>query len=179
MSIIYHSPIPCRAKKAKIREFAEKTRNEAGLKNGFQLPELVKVNYGALIYKDFLDGGHEDAIRVNPDGSFQVSLSAHTGALRDSFTIAHELGHFLLHWPLVQEKFPGGGMKATRRIDYTDEAVMRCDWEANWFAAAFLMPQKEFEGLYERGVAAEALGVTPAAVKARAASLGLIEVAPA
>ena len=36
-------------------------------------------------------------------------------------------------------------MTADRYLPETaDEELRRCEWEANWFAAAFLMPSKPF-----------------------------------
>jgi len=169
----YHHPIPSRATKKAISKFAEDLREETGIQNGFDLAELVKLNGGELSYKGFLDTDQTDAILVQRDESFRISLSAHTGALRDNFTIAHELGHLLLHWPIVRDTYDKGGMRATRRVDESKKDLRRCEWEANWFASSFLMPQKLFEDLYKKGTAPETLGVTPAAVKVRAKSLGI------
>ena len=170
----YHLPIPSRASKGRIHSFAEELRTNVKLKNGFQLGELVTRNRGRIEYIDFLDDDQTDAILVEPDDSFLIRLSAHTGALRDNFTIAHELGHRLLHWPKVKKAYPDDGMRANRRVDASDpEPLIRCEWEANWFASAFLMPADEFREAYTSGTASEQFGVTEAAVMVRAKSLGL------
>lgn len=170
----YKQPIPSRATKAQIFEFAEKQRKKTGIKTGFDLADLVRRNNGDLSYIGFLDEDQTDAIVVEPDGEFCIRLSSHTGALRDNFTIAHELGHLLLHWPKVRAASPGSGMKATRRVDDSKEPLRRCEWEANWFASAFLMPRKEFQSAYEDGSAADRFGVTQAAVEVRAKTLGIV-----
>ncbi|NKX75014.1 ImmA/IrrE family metallo-endopeptidase [Rhodobacteraceae bacterium R_SAG3] len=166
-------PIPTRATKDTIHKFAEEVRAATGIKNGFDLADLVRENDGKISYKGFLDQDQTDAIVVEPDGKFHITLSSHTGALRDNFTIAHELGHLLLHWPKVKAEHGEVGMKATRRVDEGDDALRRCEWEANWFASAFLMPEALFKELYAKGIASQALGVTPAAVRVRAESLKL------
>lgn len=168
----YKPPIPSRATKGAIWRFAEEQRAKVKLVDGFQLSELVTKNKGAISYIGILDSDQTDAIVVEPDGSFVIRLSSLTNALRDNFTIAHELGHWLLHWPHVRKQFPGGGMKATRSVDKSNEALVRCEWEANWFASAFLMPKEAFEVAYKKGVASETFGVTQAAVEVRARSLG-------
>lgn len=170
----YHSPIPLRAYKKHIWNFAEEQRANVGLSNGFQLPELISRNGGEISYIDYMDDDQTDAIVIEPDGTFQIRLSSQTSALRDNFTIAHELGHKLLHWPLVKKEHQGDGMRATRRVDKSDDDLIRCEWEANWFASAFLMPAKEFTAAYKEGVASETFGVTPSAVEVRAKTLGLI-----
>lgn len=133
----------------------------------------MRRNNDEITYISYLDEDQTDAIIVEPDGSFIIRLSAHTGALRDNFTIAHEIGHLLLHWPMVRAEGAECGMRATRRIDNSNEDLRRCEWEANWFASAFLMPAKEFKDAYEVGNAAESFGVTQSAVKVRAKILGI------
>jgi Zn-dependent peptidase ImmA (M78 family) len=173
IQVDYKPPIPSRASKPNIWSFAEKQRNTVGLKNGFQLADLVTQNGGRISYIDLLDDDQTDAIVVEPDGTFRILLSSQTGSLRDNFTIAHELGHLLLHWPLVKKEHPGHGMRATRRVEEGDQALVRCEWEANWFASAFLMPAEEFKVAYNNGVAGDTFGVTSAAVEVRAKTLGL------
>lgn len=119
------------------------------------------------------DDDQTDAIVVEPDKSFVIRLSSETGALRDNFTIAHELGHLLLHWPKVRKAHDGCGMRATRRVDESQDSLVRCEWEANWFASAFLMPEADFREAYSVGVASETFGVTQAAVEVRAKTLGI------
>ena len=171
--IIYHPPTPSGASKKAVWAFAERMREKTKFSNGFQLPELVKRNRGVIEYIGLLDADQTDAIVVHPDSSFVIRLSALTGTLRDNFTIAHELGHRLLHWPLVRQRHEGHGMKATRKVDKNNAALMRCEWEANWFASAFLMPENEFRKAYRAGVASETFGVTQAAVDVRAKTLGV------
>jgi len=173
--IKYRPPIPSRVLKARVWEFAEQLRERVGLSNGFQLPELISRNGGELSYIDFMDDDQTDAIVVEPDGTFRIHLSSQTSALRDNFTIAHELGHKLLHWPLVEKNHQGDGMRATRRVDDRDVDLVRCEWEANWFASAFLMPETAFKAAYRNGVASETFGVTSAAVEVRAKTLGLTD----
>lgn len=166
-------PIPSMANKPSVWAFAEKQRAKVSLSNGFDLPELVSRNGGKIAYIGMFDEDQTDAIVVEPDNSFVIRLSSETGALRDNFTIAHELGHLLLHWPKVRKAHAGHGMRATRRVDESDKSLVRCEWEANWFASAFLMPETEFREAYSNGVASETFGVTQAAVEVRAKTLGI------
>ena len=95
---------------------------------------------------------------------------------RDKFTIAHELGHLILHYPLVARENPGVPMCATRWVDESNADLVRAEWEANWFAAAFLMPSDEFIARYQSGglsPAALRFKVSVPAAKIRAKSLGL------
>ncbi len=94
---------------------------------------------------------------------------------RDRFTIAHELGHLFLHYPQFKASNPSIPMKATRWVDASDPEQQRAEWEANWFAAAFLMPGGAFSACW-RGVvrdAASRFAVSTQAAEIRAKDLGL------
>jgi len=69
-------------------------------------------------------------------GKFDIVLSPYTGEFHDRFTMAHELGHYFLHY-LFQNRSDGLTIKR--------EGTNRAESEANWFAEAFLMPAEEFE----------------------------------
>lgn len=173
-------PIPTRATKAAISKLAERLRQDCGVETGFDVADLISENRGEIEYISPLDDNQTDSIIVRPDESFEVRLSSLTGSLRDNFTLAHELGHYVLHWPKVKERQSQAGevqgMTATRSLDEDDEEQVRCEWEANWFAAAFLMPEESFSKLWNEGgaeAAARNLGVSVAAAKVRARSLNL------
>jgi len=69
-------------------------------------------------------------------------------------------------------------MVATRWVDETDRVQQRAEWEANWFAASFLMPSDDFRVVF-RGSSgsisrvASKFTVSEPAAKIRASSLGL------
>jgi Zn-dependent peptidase ImmA (M78 family) len=81
----------------------------------------------------------DGSILIDGEGDFKVFIPDYVSRERNRFTLAHELGHYLLHY-LV----PGRGaekVKAARAATRSDD---RAEWEANWFAAGFLMPEAEF-----------------------------------
>ena len=173
---VYKAPKPLRATKAGVWKFAESAREKLGVSSGFDLAGLVDSNGGRILHIGPFDPDQTDAIRIEPDNTFEIRLSSLSGALRDHFTIAHELAHLMLHWPIVREEEPGVGMRATRSVDRDDSDLMRCEWEANWFASAFLMPREEFKVAFRNGAeekAAARFGVSPAAAKVRAITLGI------
>jgi predicted transcriptional regulator len=176
MMVIYKDPVPTFASKSNVFEFAEQVASELDFNPGDPMESVVSHLGGAVSYRDSLGGEVPDAIRVEPDGKFEIFLSSLTSANRDRFTIAHELGHFFLHFPLVQEADPAWGMKATRWVDEQNPQLERCEWEANWFAAAFLMPEKLFRASLDYGgldFAAGQFGVSEKAANIRAKSLNI------
>ena len=89
-------------------------------------------------------------------------------AVRQRFTLAHELGHAVLH-------------HGSKHIDYRRNFSAPDDpreVEANKFAAELLMPEGEFRGVWasryaDRARVAAYFGVSEDAAKYRAANLGL------
>lgn len=110
-----------------------------------------------------------EALTVHDTGSFVVHLPPMTSARRDRFTIAHELGHYFLHY-----REPGHSGYAT----FGRGKRNPMETQANYFAAALLMPSTRFERAFRRlagdvWALADAFEVSPRAVEVRAQSLGL------
>lgn len=117
--------------------------------------------------------GHE-SLRVRSEADFTVYVPETTSPRRDRFTIAHELGHYFLHYLLPrrddevrdeEERFARGGRN-------------RAETEANVFAASLLMPETEFRRVYRRfgndaWSTALHFDVSPAAAEVRAQVLDL------
>jgi hypothetical protein len=109
------------------------------------LHKLVHFLRGTIEISSFpsweeIDGG---SLIIQPKAaSFVIRLSPHTTPLRDNFTIAHELGHFVLHYP--HKNPPAAPMTFNRYGASLIEA------QANRFAAAFLMPEPEFKRAREK-----------------------------
>lgn len=140
------SPKPSNLSKQSIYSLAETVAQNLDFKPGDDLIPIVSKLGGGVSYKDFwrLDAGDSGSLEIESDGKFTIFVAANTSSLRDRFTIAHELGHFILHflWRNANSDDKIKCMNATR---YGSD---RAEWEANWFAAAFLMPSQEFTELY-------------------------------
>lgn len=168
MSADLAPPSPCHASKAAIIAAAEKFARDVELQPGDPLEPLVERLGGKVCYKPLDDADFEQgSIVVECHGRFTITLPTYTGAARDRFTIAHELGHYFLHFPLCCAP-----MAAKR---YGSDRV---EWEANWFAAGLLMPSAPFQAAwqtYGRDAAkvAALFGVSTRAAEIRATSLGL------
>jgi hypothetical protein len=173
----YYAPMPTNASKISVSRFAEHIAKDLKFNPGDPIEPVVSALGGAISFKNPVGSEKPDSIRVQPDGTYQIFLSTMTSQKRDRFTIAHELGHFFLHFPLVQKANPGAGMRATRWVDDSDPIQQRCEWEANWFAASFIMPEREFRDSYRIGgitSVAEDFDVSGSAAEVRARSLGLL-----
>lgn len=139
-------PVPTNASRAAVSSFAEQLAEKLSFRPGDSIQEIVSRLGGTIEYRNAISYGSEkpDSIVIRDYGDFTIFLGTMTSQERDRFTIAHELGHLFLHYPLALEASPGLSMRATRWVDESDSAQRRAEWEANWFAAAFLMPEKAF-----------------------------------
>lgn len=175
----YENPIPARASRDNIWALAEDIARKLGFKRGDPIEPLVTELGGKISFNNPAGEEVQESIRVEPQGGFTIFLPAVTSARRDKFTIAHELGHLFLHFPFVQRQHPGQGMRATRWVDESNSDLQRCEWEANWFAASFVMPKADFIAAYEKIKDVEQLadrfGVSQKAAEVRIKSLGLKE----
>ncbi|MFT3921565.1 MAG: ImmA/IrrE family metallo-endopeptidase [Myxococcales bacterium] len=163
-------PQPCNASRQAVQEYAEAVAESVGYTPGTGVESVVAQLGGRLKYLSLDESRQHEAdgsLVVHGPGDFEISLSAVTGAVRDQFTIAHELGHYFLH--------SQGGKQRIRAERYGSGRV---EWEANWFAAAFLMPSELFTEEAERNQGdAERIAtrffVSSAAAEVRLKSLGL------
>jgi hypothetical protein len=171
-------PLPLRASKSSIWDYAERVAVALSLSPGAPLEPIVARLGGRIEYKTpfKIDGRIPESIIINSKSDFTIFLPSMTSPARDRFTIAHELGHYFLHYPGASQKFPGMPMIATRWVDESDKDQQRAEWEANWFAASFLMPKVLFTELHARlsfEELAARFSVSVPAAQTRAKSLSL------
>ena len=115
------------------------------------------------------DGG---SLVIRGKRDYTIFLSPYTTPLRDNFTIAHELGHYVLHF------FLAGGQVGTPAW-FARYGTSPIEWQANRFAAALLMPENEFRAAYQAcdgdlSLLSGQFDVSLPAVEVRTKSLGLL-----
>jgi|GEM_PF-323146 len=122
-------------KKRSIDQLGEKAAKALECDPGADLVAIVKSLGGKVVYGPVDRTGSTGFLEVSKtsDDKFTIALSPYPGHYRNRFTIAHELGHYFLHSKAGEQE-----LYATR------QAGSRVEWEANWFAAAFLMPSEYF-----------------------------------
>lgn len=126
---------------------------------------LVKKLGGSIAYSD-----SEESLHVRGKGDFTIYLSEYTSARRDRFTLAHELGHYYLHYLHPKQTEEASFGRGARNLGET---------QANVFAASLLMPEANFKRAFRRysgdiWVLAEKFGVSPRAAEVRSQVLGLV-----
>lgn len=163
-SVQYESAEPTGMTKGEVSALAERVAVKVGYRPGAELDPIVGRLGGRIEIHELAELHETGSIRVEGEGVFAIYLPPYTGRLRDRFTVAHELGHYVLH-----------SQFGKKRIRVARDGSGRTEWEANWFAAAFLMPGELFRHKLAEGSSEGALAaffqVSPAAVQVRRESL--------
>ncbi len=126
---------PCNKTRSQIERLAEDFARQQGFSPGDRIEAFIAALGGRIEYLGTPESwtAEDGSLYVHGPGDFEILISAFTGPERDRFTIAHELGHYVLHSDAGEKP-----LKATRF------GSTRPEWEANWFAASFLMPAEHF-----------------------------------
>lgn len=162
--------------KEQIQNFAEQLRESLNLDKKTIKDIVTDLNGEIVIKNPFDDAYEEESMVVNYDKTFKIILPHLTSAYRDNFTIAHELGHFFLHYTNKYKT-----LEPNTQVLFNRYGSNRLEWEANWFAAALLMPKDDFlkvANKYDKdehiGIAAH-FSVSEKAVEIRKKDLGLLK----
>jgi Zn-dependent peptidase ImmA (M78 family) len=131
--------------------------------------ELLTKLGGEIVVDD-----RAESLEVREQGDFTVIIPTHTSRLRDRFTIAHELGHYFLHYRAPEHHRVG-----ERASTFTRLGRNVAETQANVFASNLLMPADDFTAMFDllgRDMAAVArhFGVSVPAARVRAEYLGLL-----
>ena len=131
---------------ALARRRARQLLQEAGVASApVPLERLAEICRASIRYEPF-EGELSGLVHRRPDGSGVIGVNSSHSPTRQRFTIAHEIGHLLLHGDEevhIDEKRP-----LARRDELSSKAEDPREIEANQFAAELLMP----ESLVREGV---------------------------
>lgn len=158
--------VASRLSNAAIEEYAQRVGDAHNVyTDGYADVYRLVANLGGCI--ETRDGG--ESLKVQDTGQFTIFLPHFTTEMRDRFTIAHELGHYFLHYRYADIDGP---------MSYDRGGRNRAETEANVFAATLLMPAEPFEEKWKEHSGdvwrvAGYFGVSPAAARVRAEVLEL------
>jgi len=157
----------------KIEQFALVVRSQLELSSPLDMFEVMD-KLGIAV--NFVEDVEFDARISEKNGDFCIDCDKDQIFERQQFSIAHELGHLLLH------KFNGN--ERQNIVYYRKNGnKSQVEWEANEFAASLLMPRREFiefcfnnaddAGKIGLKVIAKKFRVSMQAVRVRGSALGL------
>ncbi|MDD9909304.1 MAG: ImmA/IrrE family metallo-endopeptidase [Ahrensia sp.] len=180
--IKFAPPEKLNADRGDIKRIAETVRSHFNFDKPANLQDLTRMLGGTINRKNFWisDNIHLDAIVVRQPKDFTIYISETSSRYVNNFTIAHELGHYFLHYlrgNLESRNTEAGPqlkpMVATRSGN--DEI----EKQANIFAWELLVPDSLIENHRPRSIeecviVAEKLDVEPYFVREKAIELGFM-----
>lgn len=160
-----------------IERIAEQIRSNLAAANvhgsSALLKEMVARAGGEIVVIDNPTYGEVNggSLEIRGERDFTIRLSPFTSPLRDNFTIAHELGHYVLHFYPVRATMP-------TPLKFGRYGTGPLESQANRFAAALLMPAAQFREKYQAVggdpyTLAGSFGVSVPAIEVRVKDLGL------
>lgn len=127
-----------------IEELAGTLLREAGVKEPPVPIEKIARDHGALIsYQPFDADDISGLLYRSADSAPVIGVNSSNSKVRQRFTVAHELGHLLLHEgrDLILERLVRVNFRDATSSTATDEEEI----DANRFAAEVLMPRPLLE----------------------------------
>ena len=173
----YHPARECSLSRKSIEKFAEDISKNLNYNPEISNDEMVELIGGEFEYDEIKEtNGKDGSVFIDDIGDFLIKLPFDTSSVRDRFTIAHEFGHYILHYLWFKSDQPNyPNTYATR---YSKGSTPQVEWEANWFAAAFLMPESKVREEWKLSESVLALSnkfnVSISAASLRAKRLGLV-----
>ncbi len=129
-------------RRSKIQALVENLLAENGVKRApVPLPQIAK-SCGLQVVVDSLEGDLSGFLYQKKDRAI-IGVNTRHSSSRQNFTIAHELGHYLLH---DQESLHvDHEFRVRLRNDVSSQGTDEAEREANFFAASLLMPKHFIE----------------------------------
>jgi Zn-dependent peptidase ImmA (M78 family) len=168
----------------KIQALVRNLLAENGVKQAPVPVTRIAKACGARISHDSLEGALSGFLYLK-DKQALIGVNTHHAQARQRFTIAHELGHFLLHKQEEQIHVDHEFRVRFRRNILSGEGADANEREANFFAASLLMPQEFLDNDLEDEIdlfdddflydLAHKYGVSTQALVNRLKNLGYIE----
>lgn len=131
----------CNYSRDEIEELGEQHFHEFFAEPAQNIEPVIEQLGGRLHYVDMEQWfeTEDGSIHVHGPGNFDIIISSFRGPLRNRFTIAHELGHYVLH-----------SNRGERPLKAARHGRTPVEVEANLFAASLLMPRSLFKKAAEQ-----------------------------
>ncbi|MFA5127784.1 MAG: ImmA/IrrE family metallo-endopeptidase [Patescibacteria group bacterium] len=134
-------------RRRQIRQLADRVRDALKLEGPpYDVELAVKLLNGTIVAPtDWLT---EALVRKNGE-SFIIEATKAASSERQRFSIAHELGHLFLHMGYLVDIDTWNSINEYRDSPMYRRGHSEEEFEANEFAAAFLMPESDFRKVAE------------------------------
>lgn len=134
-----------------INDMALKVRELYNIDDAINdIDEIVRSMSGEIMEDPSINIFSDGNICKNGNGSFIITVSPNQSTARRNFTIAHELGHLFLHMGFETD----GDLWKSQKSDVTYHRAGQShpEYQANEFAAAFLMPKSLYKDVMFKNI---------------------------
>uniref|UniRef100_UPI003AB21698 ImmA/IrrE family metallo-endopeptidase n=1 Tax=Anaerostipes caccae TaxID=105841 RepID=UPI003AB21698 len=137
---------------AEMKQLINEMANEVIRQYNITIPitnidEVVRRMNGSIQENSAIDGFSDGRIRKDGSSSFVIEVSPFQTVERRNFTVAHEIGHLFLHMGFMTNESRWNSQK---NITYYRNGNLESEYQSNEFAAAFLMPEDEYERIMDK-----------------------------
>ncbi|MCG8617580.1 MAG: ImmA/IrrE family metallo-endopeptidase [Desulfobacterales bacterium] len=170
--------------KRKINILADKVRLALDMKTSPYDPEEAISKLGGSIEIKDINQDIDAILLKSGNDSFKIHLNDKSSN-RNRFTLAHELGHLFLHMGFIIDREKWDAIDSFEdSVYFRSDTYSLQEFEANEFAASFLMPKEEFieisedylnNNKYDLGPIADHFQVSVKAVENRGKWFGIFE----
>ena len=130
-------------RRKRTREITEGLLEENQITQPFVPIDIIAEKLGIRVkYIKFDDDSMSGCI-IRKKSTALICINSNDSENRQRFTIAHEIGHFMLH--KNKDGFVDKGLLVHNRDSDSSKAIKPEEIEANYFAAELLMPKKFIE----------------------------------
>ena len=137
-NISYGETIPVSPHKQEIIDYGTSIRKVSNYNDGDSIKDLI-FKYGGNIH--FVDGfnrfGMPRTVIIHATCDFDICLSRYTSSSKDNFELIRCLGHYIIH-----------SSCGSRPLLINKPCSHLVEWQANWFAIGFLMPELKLKEDY-------------------------------
>lgn len=136
---------------SRANKMADQVLIEASVKTAPVKIERIAKRHAHVVRKSLPDGVSGMLVPLSPNSSDRpwiIVVNEDDAEVRQRFTIAHELGHLLLH--RYTTTHADSGFKVRFRDQASSAGSVREEIEANQFAAELLMPEDLVSSYLER-----------------------------
>ena len=128
-------------RRKRIRQLVEELLDENGIDRPPVPVERIVRSRGVSVRKQSNTSSDISGFLFRQEDNVVIGVNAFHPQVRQRFTIAHELGHFLLHAPISDKIHIDRVFEVKFRDDLSSQGIDTDEREANLFAAELLMPQ--------------------------------------
>ncbi len=144
-----------------INEMALKIRELYNIDGAItDIDNIVQSMNGEIIEDSSKSSFSDGRIKKNKEDSFIIEVSSNQSTERRNFTIAHELGHLFLHMGF---KTNTDLWNSQDSITYYRDGRSHQEYQANEFAAAFLMPKSIYKTIIQNNISGEFVNIAAVA----------------